>query len=54
MKENFIAGAVAAGFTEQQAAFLWTAIPFHPLTEEWKRLHRFAEGARRGLNDPDH
>jgi hypothetical protein len=36
-RAGFVASAVAAGFTEAQAEFLWTAIPFHPLNEEWKR-----------------
>lgn len=36
-RASFIAGATAAGFTEPQAGFLWTAIPFHPLVGEWKR-----------------
>ena len=36
MKERWIASAVGAGFTPAQAEWLWTAIPFHPLVEEWK------------------
>ena len=36
-RASFIAGAVAAGFSEAQAEFLWTGIPFHPLVSEWKR-----------------
>lgn len=35
-RASFIAGAVAAGFSEKQAEFLWTGIPFHPLVEGWK------------------
>lgn len=35
-RASFIAGAVKCGFTEVQASWLWTAIPFHPLVEEWK------------------
>lgn len=35
-RASFIAGSVASGFTEKQAEWLWTAIPFHPLVEEWK------------------
>ena len=37
MKERWIASAVGAGFTAAQAEWLWTAIPCHPLVEEWKQ-----------------
>lgn len=45
-RAGFIASAVEAGFTEKQAEWMWTAIPFHPLVEEWKR-----DDVGRDLND---
>lgn len=40
MKSDWIAGAVRAGFSPEQAEYLWMAIPFHPLVEEWKHTRR--------------